>query len=227
MTIFIANTEIPGATVILPSELSSLPAPLQKHADLGICLVSDKKAVCPPDSFEYYKEKLAHYEIEIIKGEKALTCNYPGDSAYNVCIAGKKCFLNKSVCDRVLLDILTSEGYEIINVRQGYTKCSICPIDENSIITADVSIEKAAKEHGMDVLLISNKGIVLDGYDNGFFGGCTGMENKSTLLVNGNIDFFPDGDAVKEFLKNKGITIKNLKKGPLVDIGSILPLMTI
>lgn len=226
MKLFISNTEITDAVVIKPCKLNILPEALKYHADLGICIVSAKKAVCPPDSYEYYKEKLAPYGFKIIKGGTALDCHYPKDSAYNVCIVGKKCFLNKNVCDAVLLDILTSEGYEIINVKQGYTKCSICPIDDNSIITADNSIAKAAAECGMDVLLISNDGIDLPGYNNGFFGGCTGLYDKNTLLINGEIGKFPDGNSVKDFLDKKGISIKELKKGALVDIGSILPLIT-
>ena len=226
VTVFIADTQIDGAEVISPCVTDTLPDGLKKHADLGICIVSENKAVCPPDSCEYYREKLTPYDIEIIKGENFLDCHYPADSAYNVCIVGKKCFLNKSVCDTVLLDILTSEGYEIINVKQGYTKCSICPVDGNSIITADKSIEKVAKEHGMDVLLITNDNIVLPGYDNGFFGGCCGMGNKDLLLVNGELSTHPDGEKIKSFLKAKNIKIKELKKGPLTDIGSILPLMT-
>lgn len=223
--LFIADTEIEGAVVIKPCKLNILPDALQHHADLGICIVAEKKAVCPPDSYDYYKEKLSLYGFEIIKGKNSLDCHYPGDSAYNVCIVGKKCFLNKNVCDTALLDILTSEGYDIINVKQGYTKCSVCPIDGNSIITADRSIAKSAEEHGMEVLLISNNGVELSGYDNGFFGGCTGLYDKHTLLINGEIKYLPDGDAIKEFLSKKGISIKELKKGSVTDIGSILPLM--
>lgn len=225
VTLFISAADIPASTVIPPAPLKKLPSALQHHADLGICVVSSKKAVCPPDSYEYYSEKLSPYGFEIIKGKNSLDCHYPGDSAYNVCIVGKKCFLNKNVCDEALLDILTSVGYEIINVKQGYTKCSICPIDENSIITADASISIAAKEQGMDVLLITNRGIKLPGYDNGFFGGCTGLYDKHTLLLNGEIKYLPESDAVKVFLNKKGISIKELKKGPVTDIGSILPLM--
>ena len=226
VTLFIADTKIEGLPVIPPAPLNKLPSVLKYHADLGICLVSEKKAVCPPDSFEYYKEKLFTYGFEIIKGKTSLDCHYPDDSAYNVCIVGKKCFLNKNVCDKTLFDILTSEGYEILNVKQGYTKCSVCPVDENSIITADVSIAKEAKKHGMDVLLISNDGIELSGYNNGFFGGCCGLGAEDILLINGNIDVFSAGKSIKDFLNKKGIRVKSLKKGPLTDIGSIIPLMT-
>lgn len=226
MKIFIADADITDALVIKPCKLNILPESLQHHADLGICIVSDKKAVCPPDSFDYYKEKLSVYGFQIIKGKNSLDCHYPKDSAYNVCIVGKKCFLNKSVCDTALLDILTSEGYDIINVKQGYTKCSVCPIDENSVITADISIANAAEKHGMDVLLITNDKIVLPGYKNGFFGGCTGLYDKHTLLLNGEIKYLPDCDSIKEFLFKKGISLKEIKKGPVTDIGSIIPLMT-
>ena len=223
--LFIADTPIKGACVIPPARLKTLPKALQKHADLGICVFSENKAVCPPDSFDYYQKVLSPYSFEIIKGKTSLDCHYPKDSAYNVCIVGKKCFLNKNVCDSLLFDILTSEGYEIINVKQGYTKCSICPIDENSIITADISIAKEAKIRGMDVLLVSNDGIVLDGYDNGFFGGCCGLGGNSTLLINGDIEAFPDGNAVRDFLSKRNMQAVNLKKGNLTDIGSIIPLM--
>ncbi len=226
VSLFIADAHIEDAVVISPAPLNILPTGIRYHADLGICVLGGNKAVCPLDSYEYYKGKLSLYGFEIIKGNFPLGCHYPHDSAYNICIVGKKCFLNKDVCDSTLFDILTSEGYEIINVKQGYTKCSICPVDENSIITADASIAKAAEKCGMDVLLISNNGILLEGYDNGFFGGCCGLGAKDTLLINGDIENFPDGDAVRNFLNKKSINITDLKKGPLTDIGSIIPLMT-
>lgn len=225
--LFISAVNIEGATVISPCTLNVLPDGLRNHADLGICIVSSEKAVCPPDSYDYYRKKLSPYGFSIIKGRTSLDSHYPKDSAYNVCVVGKKCFLNKNVCDGLLLDILTSEGYEIINVKQGYTKCSVCPIDENSIITADSSVAKAAKEQKMDVLLISNNNIELTGYDNGFFGGCCGLSDKHTLLVNGEIRYLSQSTVVLEFLNKKRITVKELKKGPLTDIGSIIPLMTV
>ena len=161
-----------------------------------------------------------------IEGKSIIGSNYPGDSAYNVGIVGKKCFLNKNVCDGTLYDILISEGYEIIQVNQGYTKCSICPIDENSFITGDVSIARAGENSGMEVLLISNEGISLPGYKNGFFGGCCGMSDENELLINGDSDLLSDSAKIKDFLLSKGITIKNLRNGEVIDIGSIIPLMT-
>ena len=226
VTLFIADTAIPDAEVITPPEIKTLPPGISCHADLGICVVSGKKAVCPPETFEYYKEKLSPYGFEIIKGKTKITSNYPGDSAYNVGIVGKKCFLNKNVCDSQLSDILISEGYELVHVNQGYAKCSICPVDENSFITADKGIADCGEKKGMEVLLITNDSILLPGYKNGFFGGCCGLGGSDVLLVNGEIKTHPDYEKIVNFLQCKGIYIKNLKKGNIIDIGSILPLMT-
>lgn len=225
VSVFIANAPIEGSAVILPPKMEMLPPSLSRHADLSIAIVSSKKAVCPPESYAYYKSALSPYDFEIIEGKTHLGCNYPEDSAYNVCIIGKKCFLNKNVCDPTLYDILMSEGYEIIFVNQGYTKCSICPIDENTFITADKGIYDKGVEMGFEALLISNEDILLPGYKNGFWGGSCGLGAPDTLLVNGEVENIKSGKLIKEFLNKKGIKIKNLKKGEVIDIGSILPLI--
>ena len=225
-SVFIADCKIENKTVITPPDISSLPPALRRHADLGICIVSPKKAVCPPESSAYYGEKLMPYGIEIITGQTHLCSNYPKDSAYNVGIVGKKCFLNKDVCDSLLYEILISEGYEVIHIRQGYTKCSICPIDENSFITADKGIYNAGIKSGMDALLISNENISLPPYPNGFFGGCCGLGSEKELLINGNIDTLPDAERLKNFLEKRSINIKSIKEGEVTDIGSIIPLIT-
>ena len=224
-TVFIADAHIDDATVITPPEIPVLPEGLIRHADLGICIVSPKKAVCPPESCAYYREKLSPYGFEVISGKSHIGSNYPSDSAYNVGIVGKKCFLNKSVCDEHLYEILISEGYEIINVKQGYTKCSICPVDENSFITGDKGIASAGEKAGMSVLLISNDNISLQGYSNGFFGGSVGKASKDELLVNGDINTLPDSKKIKEFLAERNIRIKSIKEGEVTDIGSIIPLI--
>ena len=226
VTVFIADAYIPDATVITPPTIDILPLSMQKHADLGIVIISSKKAVCPPESCTYYRNALSPYGFEIIEGKKKLGRHYPEDSAYNVGIVGRKCFLNKKVCDETLYTALVEESYEIIEVKQGYSKCSICPIDENSFITGDVSIAKAGEKAGMDVLLISNDGISLSGFSNGFFGGCTGKSSHNEILINGNSDLLPDTDKIKTFLSKKGISMKNLTEGEVTDIGSIIPLMT-
>ena len=226
VSVFIADAKIPYATVITPPSIDVLPQSMRRHADLGIVIVAPKKAVCPPESCAYYKDALSPYGFEIIEGKSNIGSHYPKDSAYNVGIVGNKCFLNKSVCDKRLYEILISEGYEIIETQQGYSKCSICPIDEKTFITGDVSIARAGENAGLDVLLISNEGISLPGFSNGFWGGSCGMGGKGELLVNGDIGTLPSGEKIARFLNCRNIKISNLKKGEVLDIGSIIPLMT-
>ena len=226
VSVFIADCNIDGATVIRPASVDVLTESMRRHADLSIVVVSENKVVCAPETYAYYKEALSPYGFEVISGKKRVGSHYPDDCAYNVCIVGKKCFLNKNVCDDLLLDILISEGFEIIEVKQGYTKCSISPIDENSFITGDYAIAREGEKRGMEVLLIENEGIMLPPYKNGFWGGSCGMGDKNTLIVNGDISTLPSGDKIREFLDSKNIKIQKSKEGEIIDIGSIIPLCT-
>ena len=112
-------------------------------------------------------------------------------------------------------------------MKQGYTKCSISPVDELSVITGDKGVAAAGEKAGLDVLLISNVNICLAGYKNGFFGGSTGMGSNDELLINGDISTLPDCKKIKEFLEKRNIRIKSIKEGEVTDIGSILPLTVI
>ena len=47
-----------------------------------------------------------------------------------------------------------------------------------------------------------------------------------TCNVNGDISLIPAGNKIKKFLDSKNIKIKKLKEGQVIDIGSIIPLMT-
>jgi hypothetical protein len=109
----------------------------------------------------------------------------------------------------------------MVDVRQGYAKCSIVIVDEDSIITYDKGIERACSAAGMDVLLIRPGYIRLDGYDTGFIGGTSGRIGD-TIFFYGDPDTHPDGDAIRKFILSKGLKISSLKEGELTDIGSII-----
>ncbi len=223
--LFIGNCIVPNSKTIIPPEIKSLPYAMRRHADLGICVISENTAVCPPDTFMYYKKTLSQYGFNVIKGETNVGCNYPSDSAYNVGIIKDKCFVNKDVCDPELFKLLEEYGYKIIHVKQGYAKCSICMLDENTIITGDESIRKAAEKNDIEAVFVSNESIILDGFNYGFIGGCMGKADKHTLLVNGELEKYKQGQIILNILEDKKITPLPLRKGALLDIGSIIPLM--
>ncbi|MBR1969770.1 MAG: hypothetical protein IKA17_05400 [Clostridia bacterium] len=223
--LFISDVPIDGSITIRSAAISCMPKSMKHHADLGICIISEKKAVCPEETLEYYKSALREYGIDIIKGKSKLKGNYPHDCAYNVGVAGKWFFANEKVIDRELHNCLCENGYEFIPVKQGYAKCSMCAIDENSLITSDTGIFRACEKKGIDALLVSNDDIKLEGFENGFFGGCCGFDGEN-LLVNGNAKTLKDYKSIEKFLTERGFGIISLNSGAIVDIGSIIPLMT-
>ena len=110
---------------------------------------------------------------------------------------------------------------KLINVKQGYTKCSTCIVNNHAIITSDVSIAKALSPEGMDVLLIPPGDILLPGLNYGFIGGATGLIEDNVLAFYGHLDHYLYGKEVLEFLKKHRVEPVFLRNGKLIDRGSI------
>lgn len=223
VTLAVGDVENTSAKVIEPFCLANLPSSMQHHADLSLCYLGEGVAICAPEAYDYYNEKLGGWNLKLIKGEKIVGSNYPSDAAYNVAIVGKKLFCKVAITDSVLLNEATKLGYKIININQGYAKCSVCPVDENSAISADRSFYKAAVKEGVDVLLITNENIVLEGFENGFFGGAAYCSKKGVFKTKGDVTTLPEYGKIKDFLNKKGIVLEE-GVGAVVDFGSFIPL---
>ncbi len=219
----VGDVENAAAEVVKPFCLATLPPSMQHHADLSFCYLGEGVAVCAPEAYAYYNEKLACWNVKLIKGEKSVGSNYPCDAAYNVAIVGKRLFCKVDITDRVLLNEAKKLGYKIININQGYAKCSVCPVDENSAISADMSFYKAAVKEGIDVLRITNEGIILKGFANGFFGGAAYCSKRGVLKANGDMTTLPEYTKIKEFLNKRGMKIEE-DVGAVTDFGSFIPL---
>lgn len=215
---------IAGAHVIKPYRMECMPPSMKYHADLSFCYLGFGVAVCAPEAYTYYRDALSGYGIRLVKGERHLSGNYPWDAAYNVAILGDKIFCKKAITDEAVLYEAQKAGYTIVNINQGYAKCSVCPVDEKSAISADASFIKAAEATGVDVLAITNNGIRLEGFDNGFFGGCVYMADRKTLAVKGDISTLPQFETIKDFLAKRDIRIKP-DIGAVTDFGSLIPIM--
>ena len=224
VTVAVGDTERAGVSVIKPYRITCLPQSMQYHADLSFCYLGEGVAVCAPEAYDYYREQLAFTPIELIKGEKEVGSNYPLDAAYNVAIVGGVLYCKEAVCDNVLLKVAQSMGYEIVNINQGYGKCSVCPVDENSAISADMSFFKAATKKGVEVLLITNEGISLQGFENGCVGGCASETDKNTRWIKGDGKTLPSYEEIRRFLEKREISISE-GKGAVTDFGSFIPIM--
>ena len=144
---------------------------------------------------------------------------YPADVLYNACSTGKYFIHNLKHTEPELLTAADELGLSRINVPQGYTRCNVLPVDEDSVITSDRGVAAACTR--LDVLLIRPGHISLPGYNTGFIGG-TGGRIGDTIVFNGDLSAHPDFEIIKEFIESRGLQCVWTKDMPLTDIGSII-----
>lgn len=200
---------------------SYLPTPVNSHADMQLLHLGGNNIFSQKEhSFEGLENK--KYNIKFINykaGNK-----YPDDVRLNCALIGNKLICNKKTVAREILEYAESVGLTVINVNQGYSRCSICVVDENSIITDDEGIFAAAQNFFDDTLYVSKNSIRLKGYDYGFIGGCTGKIDKNIIAFNGRIESHTDYNKIIDFTAKHGAEIIELNNDVLTDIGGILPL---
>jgi hypothetical protein len=189
---------------------------ISSHPDIFCCPVGDKVVVAPniPEDIE---ESLTKSGINLVVGEKYLGKTYPGTAAYNAVVSENYFIGNLNFIDEKIKGLLGDRVQ--IHVKQAYTRCNLLPLTDDRFITSDKGIMKAVRAKGPDISYVDPDGILLNGFKNGFFGGCCGLyEDK--LFIHGSLDLFPEGGKVKAFLK--GFEIIELDSGPLRDVGSIM-----
>ncbi len=212
-----------GVTVLKTSENALISSNISSHADLAVNYC-DNGTVFVEKSQIGLSERLKElgFNIRAIKDE--VFGEYPNDCPLNCVISDKHLICNEKCTSKEILNYAFEQGKKIINVRQGYVKCSLCPVTENSFITDDESIYKALKAEKFDVLLIKKGSVRLKGYDYGFFGGCCGKISDKKFVFFGDIKSHSCYDSIKRFSQNYKIELISLGCGELKDIGSLIPI---
>lgn len=202
---------------------SELPDGISSHADLRIIHLGGPKVICSSlDNKEKDLLKLSGFSVDTAN---ELSWEYPEDCLLNCAIIGKFIVMNEKAADSKLLEYAEKKEMQIINVKQGYSKCSTLIVDRDAAITADKGIAEALEKNDIEVLKINPGNIYLKGYDTGFIGGVGGMIEKSILGTAGNLNCLKkDGDNIISFLRNRNIYYENLGRKELRDIGGIIPL---
>lgn len=190
--------------------VNTVAAPIACHPDIRLCKlgIRDEAAVFHGSSDLLYPD-------------------YPGDARYNACCTGRYFIHNLKYTAPELLHAChlmisgSEEAMTAVHVSQGYARCSIVPVTESSIITYDQGITKACRRAGLEVLLIRPGHVLLPGYREGFIGGSCGHIGNQ-ILFNGDLSAHPDFDAIRTFIKEKGLSCVWFDSYPLTDIGSII-----
>ena len=191
---------------------------VRSHIDTQIVHIGGNRFIAMPQLVEYYSGLMPG--ANIVAGQSRGQGAYPDDAAYNVANTGKFAICNTKFTDKKVLEMLRCE---IIDVPQGYAKCSVCIVDEKSVITEDAGIAQRLKRYNIDVLKISAGDVKLCGMDYGFLGGASGKLSKNTIAFAGDITTHRDYKEINEFCRSRKVIPISLCEGKLMDIGSIIP----
>ena len=192
--------------------LPGLNAIVADHADTLICDLGDE-IILPREAAERLPTLPGRLRIiaERPRGD------YPADVCLNALRVGERLFARlESLSDELRL-AAEEKGMKLVNVRQGYARCSALPLGD-AVITADNGLAKALRREGIETLLIPAGGIALEGCQYGFIGGASFFDEKRRRAV-----FFgslPESFAceVREFCRERGVCVVELH-GELTDVG--------
>lgn len=207
--------------VVEPTQNELLDAPVSQHADILANYIGNNTFLA-----DYRQKDLLEFIEQsggIVKTTNNIKSPYSNDCLLNFADIGDNIICNKSILAQEILEALPQK--QIIDVKQGYSKCSVCIVKHNTIITDDISIYNAVSRYDNIKSLLVEKGSVhIEKYDYGFIGGCCGLIDKALLLFNGDLSTHTDFDKIKNFLYDNGVSYIDIKGKPLTDIGSIIPI---
>jgi hypothetical protein len=189
------------------------------HPDIFMCKVNHSLIVSP-QAPATLQDALKKHGISFQSGQAVINDTYPLCAAYNA-VMTERCLIHLlKATDKSIIEY--AEGLITLDVKQGFTRCSLLPVGDG-FITSDYGISRKLKENGCDTLYVDPDDIVLPGHRHGFFGGCCGLMGNM-VLINGSLRQFGDGPRVADFILGKGYRYFELYQGPLFDCGSIFVL---
>ena len=212
----ICSLEAMGYEVIVLPEDGRLGRYVCTHTDLSVFPLGDKLFVYDSGAGELLDSKGLRTVVvgEVPRGE------YPYDIHLNALAVGEYIFAREPYLSEAIKLEARATGRSVVDVKQGYARCSACPIADNAIITADTSIAVAAERLGIDVLRVSPGVVMLEGFDHGFIGGACGVSDHRVVFA-GDIYTHADGARIVEFCQRHGKEVVSLCGGALYDVGSI------
>lgn len=203
-----------------PAYENKINTNIANHPDIQIHFVNENTAFAAASVYEYYKKILPSY-VTVLKGLSDIGDTYPKDCAYNIARINKTIICNIKYADKLIFDYYLKNDYNIINVKQGYSKCNICPISKTAFITEDTGIVNIVTKNTLDIkpYLISPGGVKLDGYNCGFIGGASGITLDNTVLFCGNPK---NNNQLFKILVKENVKFISLSDADLYDFGTII-----
>ena len=194
-----------------------LPEEINYHADMLAFHMGNGEIIASFDSIGESNNILIRNTVHL--GNK-----YPEDVLLNAALIGNKLICNTKTVSKHINSFAIDNNIEIIHINQGYSKCSICIVNDNAIITDDPGISTLLKNYQIDVLTISKGNIYLSDNHYGFIGGASGKIAEDIIYFSGNLEMHEDYTRIIDFLKFHNIHAVYNKKRILRDFGGFIPL---
>jgi hypothetical protein len=194
---------------------------LLDHPDV-VASALGREIFCCPCLRENILQSARACGYETVRGRRKLAERYPGEAAYNCLIVEGRFLLHRtSVTDDLIKEAALARGMKLINVRQGYARCSVIPVTGNDFVTADGGVARALSGEGCRVCLVRGGSVRLRGHPYGFLGGASAVTKKSVLFF-GSLAAHPDGARIKSFIEETGKTAVSLSEDVLEDFGGMV-----
>ncbi len=222
-TDIITELERLGVSVISSPPVYDIAGAEKYHADISAVHLGGENIICAGNNRELFK-KLQDAGFYVIPSENYIVGSYPGCTALNAVITERGIICRKNSVDGELLNYFGND-LPVINVNQGYARCSTAVVSDNAVITSDVGIYNACLKNGIDALKISSGDIEIEGYGFGFIGGACGKLSRDILAFCGRIEAHRDYGNIKGFALNYGVHLLSLSGRTLFDVGGVLPVM--
>ena len=189
---------------------------LDTHTDILVHPLPSGELVVDRDNFEYYKNILP--DKKILPSASILSKEYPKDIPLNA-FSFKNYFIhNLKFTDKILLDYYKNSGYQMVDIKQGYSKCS-CLVTEDFIITSDGGIYESLKDF-IPIYKINHGEIKLENFNYGFIGGASGVMGKK-IFFTGDFSHHSSHEEILKIINKYDYEIEILSKDPIEDYGSI------
>ena len=192
---------------------SLLPEPVCSHGDMLTFFSRKENVLFVPQGY-YEEHKNVFEDIRVEPIDEVTGKEYPRDIYLDALPVGE--YL---LCKSTHTAEKIKAGRRIINVKQGYARCSVCLLGQEGAITADKGLKTALEELGIPVMMIQSGNILLDGYSYGFIGGASLVIDKNVIFF-GNVARHPEGERILEFVRSYGYTAEYPEEMTITDLGS-------
>lgn len=209
-----------GHKLILIEDMGKVYPEVATHPDIYMCKLG---GLPPSPVFSILNEVLTDKPTD-------LGYRYPENIKYNAVCMGNFFIHNLRYTAPTLLDKAKTLSLNLIDVKQGYTKCNMVVLNDHYAITADEGILNSVNKKftqcskssdKIHLLSVSPGHVKLEGFPYGFLGGASGRVDNE-IIFNGNLKAHPDYEEICEFIASQDLKLKYFEEYQLEDIGSII-----